>query len=101
MKSRDIFLTVIAGFALTWLWFRPIFWDMSGETTDYIKALQYIFFSDKEGKNNIGAGIDFFGTIWIFAQAEQIILQGKDSILNNIYFPTGFDLGKKMRAFQL
>ena len=94
MKSRDIFLTVIAGFALTWLWFRPIFWDMSGETTDYIKALQYIFFSDKEGKNNIGAGIDFFGTIWIFAQAEQIILQGKDSILNNIYFPTGFDLGK-------
>ena len=94
MKTRDFFATILAGFALSWFWFRPVFWDMSNGANSYIEALHCIFMSTDISKNNIGAGIDYFGTLWIFAQAEQIILEGQSSIIDNLYYPTGFDLGK-------
>ncbi len=77
---------------LSWLWFRPVFWNMT-ELKDFWTGFLDIFFQPSEPEYMLGAGIDQLGTFWIFAQLPEI-WENSSSLLPMIYYPTGWDLGQ-------
>jgi hypothetical protein len=76
-----------------WLYFVPIFWDMTMGVYGYPSAIKQVFFENNNPEFFIGGGIDQLGTVWVFTMAKGIFLFQHDSILSQIYFPYGFDLG--------
>ena len=85
-------LLFIASLLLSWLWFRPVFWNMT-ELNDFWAGFLDIFFLPSEPEYMLGAGIDQLGTFWIFAQLPEI-WRNSSSVLPMIYYPTGWDLGQ-------
>lgn len=77
---------------LSWLWFRPVFWNMT-EEQDLWSGILDIFILPSEPEYMLGAGIDQLGTFWIFAQLPEI-WKNSSSVLPMIYYPTGWDLGQ-------
>ena len=80
----------VASLIFSWLWFRPVFWDMSDSHT-FWEVFADIFWTFNEPEYMLGGGIDQLGTFWIFSSLPEILSQ--NGYLPDIFYPIGWDIG--------
>lgn len=83
-------LFVLISLLWTWMWFRPVFWNMTEEQT-LLGAFLDIFFLPSVPEYTLGAGIDQLGTFWIFSSLPDIL--STNGYLPDIFYPIGWDIG--------
>ena len=79
------------GIFFSWMWFRPMFWNMTEYQDSMWVALWDIFIWPSEPEYMLGAGIDQLGTFWIFGSLPEIL--HNNGHLPNIFYPIGWDIG--------
>lgn len=79
------------GIFFAWMWFRPVFWNMTPHQDSMWVALWDIFIWPSEPEYMLGAGIDQLGTFWIFGSLPEIL--SNNGYLPNIFYPIGWDIG--------
>lgn len=89
--ARRLTLCGLAGCLFVWLWFRPVFWNMTETRDGFWVALWDIFIWPSTPEYMLGAGVDQLGTFWIFGSLPEII--GNDGVLPSIFHPIGWDIG--------
>ena len=93
-KPLLYFLLLVTGSVLfAWLWFVPVFWELSDGETDFWRAIQKIFFESNKKEFFLGDTTDLQGTIWVFHSVDQILQGNSTTILPHIYAPIGWDWG--------
>lgn len=94
-KKRISFLLllIICSTLFSWMWFVPVFWELSDGETDFWLAFQKVFFQSNKKEFFLGDTTDLQGTIWVFHSIDQIIQGNATTILPHLYSPIGFDWG--------
>lgn len=90
-SARRLTLCGFAGCFFVWLWFRPVFWNMTETRDGFWVALWDIFIWPSSPEYMLGAGIDQLGTFWIFGSLPEIL--SNDGVLPSIFHPIGWDIG--------
>ena len=90
-STQQFLLWSLLGLLYAWLWFTPVFWNMTEVRTSFWNALTDIFIQPSEPEYMLGAGIDQLGTFWIFGSLPNLLQNG--GVLENIYHPIGWDIG--------
>ena len=91
MTARRLTVCGFAGCLFVWMWFRPIFWNMTETRDGVATALWDIFLAPSTPEYMLGAGVDQLGTFWIFGSLPEIIQNG--GVLPSIFYPIGWDIG--------
>ena len=89
--ARRLTMCGFAGFLFVWMWFRPVFWNMTETRDGFGTALWDIFVAESTPEYMLGAGVDQLGTFWIFGSLTEILQNG--GILPSIFHPIGWDIG--------
>lgn len=89
--TQQLFFWSLLGLLYGWLWFAPVFWNMTEVRSSFWDALVDIFLQPSEPEYMLGAGIDQLGTFWIFGSLPELLRNG--GVLPNIYHPVGWDIG--------
>ena len=89
--ARRLTLCGFAGCFFVWLWFRPVFWNMTETRDGFWVAFCDIFIWPSTPEYMLGAGVDQLGTFWIFGSLPEIL--GNDGVLPSIFYPIGWDIG--------
>ncbi len=76
-----------------WLWFVPVFWELSSDQTSFWEAIQSVFFQSDNQEFFLGDTTDLQGTIWVFDHFSKIVDGTATSVMPNLYAPIGFDIG--------
>ena len=76
-----------------WLWFLPVFWELSADQTSFWGGIQSVFFTSDKKEFFLGDTTDLQGTIWIFDHFAKIVHGEAGTTMPNIYAPIGFDVG--------
>jgi hypothetical protein len=84
----------VSSLVVSWLFFAPMFWELAGHSSGFPEAFVTVFFSSAQKAKTIGGGIDHIGTIWMFGTVQEILAGEQPTILQGLYAPIGFDLGK-------
>ena len=90
-STQQILIWSLLGFVYAWLWFLPVFWNMTEIRTSAWFAFWDIFLLPSETEYMLGAGIDQMGTFWIFGSLPELLTH--NGTLTNIYYPVGWDIG--------
>ena len=76
-----------------WLWFVPVFWELSADQTSFWGAIQSVFFQSDKKEFFLGDTTDLQGTVWIFDHFAKIVHGEAGTTMPHIYAPIGFDVG--------
>lgn len=90
-STQQFLLWSLLGLLYAWLWFLPVFWNMTEIRSSFWDALVDIFLQPSEPEYMLGAGIDQLGTFWIFGSLPELLSNG--GVLQDIYHPIGWDIG--------
>jgi hypothetical protein len=89
--TQQFLLWSLLGLLYAWLWFAPVFWNMTEVRSSFWDALIDIFLQPSEPEYMLGAGIDQLGTFWIFGSLPDLLRNG--GVMPHIYHPVGWDIG--------
>lgn len=81
----------LSGVLFVWMWFRPIFWNMTEVRDSTWTAWWDIFIWPSTPEYMLGAGVDQLGTFWIFGSLPEILQN--NGTLSNIFYPIGWNIG--------
>ena len=70
-----------------WLWFAPVFWELSPESTTFTQGIKSVFFISDDQEFFLGDTTDLQGTIWIFQHFSEMLNGTSNSVLPDIYAP--------------
>lgn len=96
MTSANFFRTaciLLVPAILAWLWFLPVFWELSADQTSVWNGIHSVFFFGDNKEFFLGDTTDLQGTIWIFDHFASIVNGEATTVMPDIYAPIGFDVG--------
>ena len=76
-----------------WLWFTPVFWDLSSNQSSFWQGLTSVFFFGDDKEFFLGDTTDLQGTVWIFNHFASIVEGDATTTMPYVYAPIGFDVG--------
>ena len=86
-------LLILVPAIAAWLWFTPIFWELSSTQASFWQGLQSVFFFGDDKEFFLGDTTDLQGTIWIFNHFASIVEGKANTTMPDVYAPIGFDVG--------
>ena len=97
MKYRwllEYILIFLVSLYASFLWFKPVMWDLAWDAHTQKDVIKNIFFTTSEREHFLGNGVDLAGTIWIFDRVGQVFSGDSDTFIPEIFAPFGYDWGK-------
>ncbi len=89
--ARPFLYWGLSGVFFVWMWFLPVFWNLTETRDGAWIALWDIFLWPSTPEYMLGAGIDQLGTFWIFGSLPEILTN--NGRLPNLFYPIGWDIG--------
>jgi hypothetical protein len=97
MKYRwfiEYFFVFIVSLYASYLWFKPVMWDLAWDSHNHNDVLKSIFFTTSEREYFLGNGVDLSGTIWVFDRVGKLFTGESSTFIPEIFAPFGYDWGK-------
>ena len=97
MKYRwllEYILIFLVSLYASFLWFKPVMWDLAWDAHTQEDVVKSIFFTTSEREHFLGNGVDLAGTIWIFDRVGQVFSGDSGTFIPEIFAPFGYDWGK-------